>query len=76
MAGGLSEGRYLAFDFGCSTSAEIAAVVEEVGGRLSVSSLNDPQTQRSLSEARPGWKWEPTLLEVAGERTLACTGCP
>jgi hypothetical protein len=74
MGGGLSEGRYLVFDFGCSTSAEIAAVVEETGGRLCVWSLNDPQTQRSLSEARPDWKWEPTLLEVDGERTLAFTG--
>jgi hypothetical protein len=74
MGGSLSEGRYLVFDFCCSTSAEIAAVVEEAGGRLSVCSLNDPQAQRSLSEVRPGWKWEPTLLEVAGERTLAFTG--
>jgi hypothetical protein len=74
MGGGLSEGRYLVFDFGCSTSAEIAAVVEETGGRLCVWSLNDPQTQRSLSEARPDWRWEPTLLEVDGERTLAFTG--
>lgn len=74
MGGGLSEGRYLVFDFACSTSAEIAAVVEEVGGRSSVCSLNDPQAQRSLSVARPDWRWEPTLLEVAGERTLAFTG--
>jgi hypothetical protein len=74
MGGGLSEGRYLVFDFGCSTSAEIAAMVEEAGGRLSVCSLNDPRAQRTLSAARPGWKWEPTLLEVAGERTFAFTG--
>jgi len=74
MGGGLTEGRYLVFDFGCSTSAKIAAVVEEAGGRLSVCNLHDPQAQRSLSEARPGWKWEPTLLEVAGERTFAFTG--
>lgn len=74
MGGGLSEGRYLVFDFGCSTSAEIAAVVEETGGRLCVWCLNDPRTQRSLSEARPDWKWEPTLLQVDGERTLAFTG--
>jgi hypothetical protein len=74
MDDGLAEGRYLLFDFGCSTCTEIAAVVEEARGWLSVRSLNDPQAQRSLSKARPGWKWEPTLLEVAGKRMLAYTG--
>lgn len=27
-----------------------------------------------LNQARPGWRWEPTLLEVGGDRPLAFTG--
>ena len=37
------------------------------GGRLRVRSLRDPEVQALLDRARPGWQWEPMLVEIEGE---------
>jgi hypothetical protein len=44
------------------------------GGRLQVRSLRDPEVWTLLDRARPGWRWEPILLEVEGERVRVFTG--
>jgi hypothetical protein len=44
------------------------------GGRLQVRSLRDPEVRTLLDRARPGWRWEPMLLEVEGERVRVFTG--
>lgn len=72
---GLEEGRYLLFDSGCSTCTEIAQAVEnETDGWLTARSLREAEVQEILSEARPDWKWEPTLLEIAGDKAIVFTG--
>lgn len=67
--------RYLLFDSGCSECTEIARSVEqEAGDWLTARSLGDSDIQALLSNARPDWKWEPTLLEIDGEKPQAFTG--
>jgi len=44
------------------------------GGRLRVRSLRDPEVQALLDRARPGWQWEPMLLEIEGERVRVFGG--
>ena len=69
--------RYLLFDAGCSECTEIAQAVEqETEGWLTALSLREKNTQELLSKARPGWRWEPTLLEVDGDKISAFTGLP
>jgi hypothetical protein len=71
----LGEGRYLLFDSGCSACTEIAQAVEkETDGWLTVRSLREDGVQEALNKARPGWKWEPTFLEVSEDRTIVFTG--
>jgi hypothetical protein len=44
------------------------------GGRLGVRSLRDPKVQALLDRARPGWRWEPMLVEIEGERVRVLAG--
>ncbi len=67
--------RHLLFDSGCSVCAALAREVEaRSGGRLGVRSLRDPEVQAMLNRAHPGWRWEPMLLEIEGERIRVFTG--
>lgn len=67
--------RYLLFDSGCGKCSRIARDVETItNGWLQAQSLQDPAMQALLKQARPGWHWEPTLLEVKGNRIRAFTG--
>jgi predicted DCC family thiol-disulfide oxidoreductase YuxK len=67
--------RYLLFDSGCSVCTGLAQDVErESDGRLAILSLRDPRVQSLLGKAKPGWRWEPTLCEVEGEKTRVSTG--
>jgi len=66
---------FLLFDSACSACSQLAREVErETGGMLVARSLREPDLQVWLKQARPGWRWEPTLLEVDGERPWAFTG--
>ncbi len=66
---------HLLFDSGCSTCTKLARAIEdESGGRLAIRSLHDPQVQALLKKARPGWQWQPSLLELEGERPRVFTG--
>jgi hypothetical protein len=55
-----------------------AALAQEVkarsGGQLRVRSLQEPEVQALLDRARPGWQWEPMLVEVEGERVWVLAG--
>lgn len=74
-AGALPDGRYLLFDSGCATCADVARSVErETEGWLSARSLHEVWVQKQLSEARPDWKWEPGILEIQGGKTFVFTG--
>ncbi len=67
--------RFLLFDSGCSLCTELAHAIEnETDGRLKARSLREPEVKALLDRARPGWRWEPTLLEVEGDRVRAFTG--
>jgi len=67
--------RYLLFDSGCSLCTEVARRVEEAaGGWLEARSLRDPEMQALLDKAKPGWKWEPTLVEVDGDEVRVYQG--
>jgi hypothetical protein len=67
--------RYLLFDGGCSVCAALAREVEALsGGRLGVRNLRDPEIQVLLNRARPGWRWEPMLLEIERERVRVFAG--
>ncbi|MGF1470592.1 MAG: hypothetical protein ACFB50_02475 [Rubrobacteraceae bacterium] len=66
----------LGFDAGCMTCSELARKIEEeVGDRLEIANLRDPQVmawrKESLGEDAP---WAPTLFEVDGEVVKAWTG--
>ncbi len=67
--------RYLLFDGGCAFCTKLAQNIErEADGWVRARSLHDADMQALLSRARPGWTWEPTLLEVEGERVRAYAG--
>jgi len=67
--------RYLLFDSGCSLCTSIARRVEEASeGKLIARSLRDPDVRSILDETKPGWRWEPMLLEVDGERRRVYAG--
>ncbi|HXF69591.1 MAG TPA: hypothetical protein VNK89_07270 [Thermoflexus sp.] len=67
--------RWLLYDSGCSACAALAREVEALsGGRLGVRSLREPEVQALLNRARPGWRWEPMLLEVDGEQVRVYAG--
>jgi hypothetical protein len=65
----------LGFDGGCNSCTHLAQAIErETGGKVVAQSLRDPRLQAVLGRARPGWRWEPTLLEVRGDRVRVFTG--
>ena len=67
--------RWLLYDAGCSICAALAREVKTLsGGRLGVRSLRDPEVRALLDRARPGWRWEPMLVEIEGERVRVFTG--
>lgn len=67
--------RYLLFDSGCALCTGLAQKIErETAGWLTARSLRDPAMQALLNMARPNWRWEPTLVEVHGERVRVFTG--
>jgi predicted DCC family thiol-disulfide oxidoreductase YuxK len=67
--------RWLLYDAGCSVCAALAREVEALsGGRLRVRSLREPEVQALLDRARPGWQWEPMLVEIEGERVRVLVG--
>jgi hypothetical protein len=67
--------RRLLYDAGCSVCAALAREVETLsGGRLQVRNLRDPEVQALLDRARPGWQWEPMLVEIEGKRVRVFTG--
>ena len=67
--------RWLLYDAGCSVCAALAWEVEALsGGRLQVRSLRDPEVQALLDRARPGWQWEPMLVEVEAARVRVWAG--
>jgi predicted DCC family thiol-disulfide oxidoreductase YuxK len=67
--------RWLLYDAGCSVCAALAREVEALsGGRLRVRSLREPEVQALLDRARPGWRWEPMLVEIDGEQVRVFAG--
>jgi|GEM_PF-934907 len=65
----------LLFDSACSVCSYLAQEIErETGGVLPARGLGRPEVQAWLEQARPGWRWEPTLLEVDGDHPRAFTG--
>lgn len=66
--------RYLLFDSGCGRCSALASDVARVAdGKLEARSLREPGMQAFLEEARPNWRWEPTLLEVRDGMARAYT---
>jgi hypothetical protein len=65
----------LLFDSACSACSVLAREVERVTeGLLVARSLHESEVQAWLNQARPGWHWEPMLLEVDRERPRAFRG--
>ena len=59
--------RYLLFDAGCLACSTLArSIAQETQQWLTTRSLRDPEMQQLLAQAKPEWRWEPTLLEVEG----------
>src|SRR5437667_881952 len=75
MQGGCLMQHYLLFDSGCLTCSKLAQAIEdESKGWLVVRSLREPEMQELLTQARLGWSWEPTLVEVEEEQVRTYTG--
>lgn len=67
--------RLLLFDSACGQCRALARTVERAAdGRLVARSLREPAVQALLGAARPGWRWQPTLLELTGDHPRAYTG--
>jgi methylamine dehydrogenase accessory protein MauD len=66
---------YLLFDSSCSLCSDLAGDVERASnGTLLTKSLYAPDAIELLKQARPDYKFEPTLVEVKGKRVRAYTG--
>lgn len=66
---------YILFDSSCSQCTDLAAEIEKAsGGALTGESLYARRAKDWLNKARPGWKFEPTLIEVEGKEVRAYTG--
>ncbi|MGQ9513048.1 hypothetical protein [Thermodesulfitimonas sp.] len=67
--------RYLLFDAKCPVCNRLARTIEkEARGRVKVRSLYDREMQAVLNQVRPGWRWEPLLLEIKEERVRVYSG--
>ncbi len=67
--------RYILFDSGCAQCSDVAAEIEKASDhKLRGKSLYAPEAKAWLDRARPGWRFEPTLVELDGERARAFTG--
>lgn len=67
--------RYLLFDSGCNVCTKLAHDIEqEAGDWLAARSLRDLKMQALLSQVKPNWQWQPTLLEIEGEQIRIFTG--
>lgn len=67
--------RTLLFDSGCALCTGVAHTIErEAGGWLVARSLHDPDIRALLDRTRPGWVWEPVLLEEEGDAARLFTG--
>ncbi len=67
--------RYLLFDSGCCQCSKIAESIEqEAGGKLTIRSLRDPAVKELLDRERPGWKWEPMLVEEKSDKVRIYAG--
>lgn len=66
----------LGFDAGCATCSSLAKRVEEqVGDRLEVRDLRDPEIARWIEQALgQDARWAPTLIEVSVDKVKAWTG--
>lgn len=66
---------YILFDSGCAQCSDVAADIEKASDhKLRGKSLYAPEAKQWLDRARPGWKFEPTLVELDGEHVRAFTG--
>ena len=67
--------RYLLFDSRCGLCSKLAQDIEEVAeGWLVARSLGDQSMRSLLKEAKPNWRWQPTLLEIEGQEVRVVTG--
>ena len=67
--------RYLLFDSGCIVCTDVAQSIERAtDGWLIAKSLRSADMQDLLTRVQPDWRWEPTLIEVEGDRTRVYTG--
>lgn len=66
----------LGFDGGCMACSDLARRIEEqVGDRLEIRSLREPQVEEWRERALgKGASWAPTLIEVKGSRLRVWTG--
>lgn len=66
---------YILFDSGCAQCSDVAAEIEKASDhKLRGKSLYAPEAKQWLDRARPGWKFEPTLVELDGAHVRAFTG--
>ncbi len=66
---------YILFDSSCSLCSDLAADIEKAsGGALLGKSLYSREAKAWLDRARPGWKFEPTLVTVHEDEAHAYTG--
>jgi methylamine dehydrogenase accessory protein MauD len=66
---------YILFDSGCAQCSDVAEEIENASDhKLRGKSLYAPEAKQWLDRARPGWKFEPTLVEVDGDHVRAYTG--
>lgn len=66
---------YILFDSGCAQCTDVAAQIENASDhKLLGKSLYAPEAKQWLDRARPGWKFEPTLVQLNGETVHAYTG--
>lgn len=67
--------RYLLFDGGCTLCTGLAHDIEHAtNGWLTAHSLREAAMRELLDKARPGWHWEPMLVELDDGRVHVFTG--
>lgn len=65
------ESHYLLFDARCSTCTNLASEAGRLSDHVWLRSLHDVDMQALLTRAKPGWRWEPTLLVIRPDKRIA-----
>jgi hypothetical protein len=69
----MTQRHILAYDASCPSCSKVAGYVADQH-RLEIKALNHPEVMALLNTAKPGWRFQPTLISIDADRVETFTG--